>query len=82
MNAQDEFSSRNDLDEFLRRVRSLMDEFPQVREAEVEVMVPEDVPLAKRSDLFALEAAGGCNCPAGTRCVRLFPSGRRVCVPR
>jgi hypothetical protein len=82
MSNQDDFANQNDLDEFLARVEKLMDEFPSVSEADVQIMVPVDTASAQESFRIGANAAEGCNCPPGTRCVRLFPAGIRVCVPR
>jgi hypothetical protein len=95
MSAHDESTNWNELDEFLDAVQEQLNRFSSVREAGVEVMVPVDTPLAERSDRMTgrgeksagssentTTASEGCNCPDGMRCVRLFPSGRRVCVNR
>jgi hypothetical protein len=61
-------------DEFLRRVQHLL------KRAGLEIAVPEET---RESDKSTFDSAGGgCNCPPEERCVRLWPSGARVCVPR
>lgn len=83
MSDLDESARRNELDEFLERVENIMrNEFPSLAEEEagIEIIVPEDSLQVRSSKRFGFEAAGGCNCPAGTRCFRFGRSGRRVCV--
>jgi hypothetical protein len=75
MSDMDDATGTDNLDDdFLRRVRALL------KRTGLELAVPEEG--AKDTESFDAAAGSGCNCPPGERCVRLFPSGKRVCVPR
>ena len=95
MSDQDDSPRRNDLDEFMERVERAMEEFPQVKDAGVQLAVPVNTQLYRESDFArrhrraavatsdeAAESAADCNppCPPGMDCFRLAGSGNTVCA--
>lgn len=52
------------------------------READASSVLRDDVNAPPGNEADASAVASGCNCPPGFRCVRLFPGGERVCIPR
>ena len=87
MSDQDDFTGRSEprefrsdqddgdeLQRFLESLRKGLERFP-----EVQVMVPEDDEV---DSTFNESTGGAASTAGGMRCFRLFPSGRRICIPR
>lgn len=83
MSKHDDPAHQDELTRFVAHVTQQIANSEVLSRAGVEILVSDEALQSEsRGELKTASVAGGCNCPPDQRCVRVFPGGRRVCVPR